>query len=74
MERINNLEFSLFHTHPNKVALQRSEEATVVFRADACVHRGKRGFVGVQFLFDLIGLNLFHSSNRKIDFFVFVLC
>ena len=77
MKRIINLDFSLFHTQLNKIALQRSEEARVVFRADVFALNSKifvfideSGFVSVQFLFDLLGLNSFHSSNYKIDFCV----
>lgn len=74
MKRIINLEFSLFNTQLNKIELQRSEEARVVFRADVCALNSEMflfidesGFVSVQFLFDLLGLNSFHSSNCKID-------
>ena len=74
MERTINLKYSLFNTQLNKIALQRSEEVRVVFRADVCalnsqmfVFTDESGFVSIQFLFDLLGLNSFHYSNRKIN-------
>ena len=74
MKSTINQEFSLFNTQLSKIALQRSEEARVVFRADVCalnsemfVFIDESGFVSVQFLFDLLGLNSFHSSSCKID-------
>ena len=83
MKRIINLEFSLFHTQLNKIALQRSEEARVVCRADVCalnsemfVFIDESGFVSVQFLLDLLGLRtisaitevLFYNYAGKADF------
>lgn len=69
-----NLEFSLFNTQLNKIALIRSEEVRVVISADVCALNSKMfvfiyesGFVSVQFSFDLLGLNSYHSSNYKID-------